>query len=171
MAKQEALKPVDLAVALRLVHKPEASYAELAADLSIAESSAHGSVQRLRLAGLLRPESRAVNRHSLVEFLEHGVRYVFPARFEAPARGVPTAYSAPPLADEFVADDKVVWPSHNGDVLGQAVTPLYDKATELVKNCRQVYELLTLVDAIRIGQARERTAAVAKIKERLALAA
>jgi hypothetical protein len=106
-----------------------------------------------------------------MEFLEHGVKFMFPAKLDIVARGVPTAHSGPALADEFIADDKIVWADGKGSAVGQSVTPLYKKASELTNNCPSVYELLTLVDAIRIGRARERTAAMEKIKERLPRAA
>jgi hypothetical protein len=171
MPKQEALKPQDIAVALRLAENPEESYFDLGVDLSMSPSTAHGSVERLQLAGLLRPDSRHVNRHFLLEFLEHGIRYMFPAKLDVRARGVPTAYSAPALANEFISSDVIVWPDVNGETIGQSITPLYERAAELVKKCPSVYELLTLVDAIRIGRARERATALEKLRQRLAYAA
>ena len=171
MPKSGALKPHDIAVALRLAEMPEASYAALAADLSMSPSTAHQSVERLQAAGLLRPDSRHANRHSLIEFLEHGVRYSFPVRLERHARGVPTAYSGPPLANEILSDEAIVWPDANGNAFGQSMAPLYPNATKLPDTCPSVYELLTLVDAIRMGRSRERSMAVEKMKERLAPAA
>lgn len=167
MAKQEALKPYDVAVALRLAQEPEASYVSLASDLSMSPSTAHESVERLQLAGLLRPDSRQVNRHHLLEFLEHGVRFAFPARLERRERGIPTAHSGPALANEFVADEAMVWPDAKGSVVGHSIAALCLKPDELPEKCWAVYELLTLVDAIRVGRARERSKAVEKLKERL----
>lgn len=171
MSKPNALKPQDIAVALRLAEMPEASYTALSADLSMSVSTAHQSVERLQAAGLLRPDSRHANWHSLIEFLEHGVRYSFPARLERHARGVPTAYSGPPLANEILSDEPIVWPDANGDAFGQSLAPLYPNAAKLPHTCPSVYELLTLVDAIRMGRSRERSIAVEKMKERLAPAA
>lgn len=171
MPKQEALKPQDVAVALRLAEMPEASYLALGADLAMSPSTAHGSVERLQLAGLLRPDSRQVNRHFLMEFLEHGVRYTFPAKLGVRARGVPTAWSGPALASDFISGDTIVWPDVKGNAVGQSMAPLYEKAAELANKCPSVYELLTLVDAIRIGRVRERATAIEKIRERLAPAA
>ena len=171
MSRQAALKPQDVVLLLRLAEVPEASYVALGADLSMSPSTAHGSVDRLQRSGLLRPESRQVNRHFLLEFLEHGVKYMFPAVLGARARGVPTAYSGPALASEFMSSEAVVWPDVNGTAVGQSMTPLYENAAQLARRCPSVYELLTLVDAIRIGRVRERSAAVAKLKERLTAAA
>jgi hypothetical protein len=107
----------------------------------------------------------------LLEFLEHGVRYMFPAQMESKTRGVATAYSAPAFAGDIIADDVVVWPDPRGPVVGQAIAPLLDKAALLPRKCPGVYELLALVDAIRIGRVRERAAALEKIKQRLSSAA
>lgn len=171
MPDQLVLRPVDVAVALRLTEAPEATYEALQRDLHVSKSTAHGSVRRLQAAGLLRPESRTINRLALLEFLEHGLRYAFPAAVGAPERGVPTAHAAKPLATELDAEDAVVWPSEHGNVLGGAIAPLYDQAPELPGRCPSLYELLALTDALRVGRARERKLALAALRERLPTAA
>ncbi len=169
--KPLVLKPQDVAVALRLAVNPRVTYVELGSDLSLSASTAHESVERLRLAGLLRPESLQPNRHALLEFFEHGLRYVFPARPGSRSRGVPTAWSGPALAGEIAADDVVVWANPHGTAYGQSIAPLLERAAELPAKAPEVYELLTLVDAIRVGRVRERTTAMKKLKEKLATAA
>lgn len=169
--RQQSLKPQDIVVALRLAIDPDAAYSKIATDLSISASTAHESVERLQFAGLLRPESRRVNRHSLLEFLEHGLRYAFPARPESKARGVPTAYSGPMLNEEIVAEDVIVWADPNGSAIGHAITPLIRRAAELLTRCPKVYELLTLADALRIGRVRERARAIEILREQLVAAA
>lgn len=168
MGKQQTLRPLDVAVALRLAERPDATFAELRDDLGISTSTAHQAVERLSAAGILRPHDRRVNRHALLEFLEHGVRYAFPAAPRAVReRGVPTAYAAPPLAEEIAADEPIVWPDPRGSVIGEAMDPLYDRAVELPERCPSVYEMLTLVDALRMGRARERKIAAGKLRDRL----
>ncbi|MGQ0640428.1 MAG: MarR family transcriptional regulator [Gemmatimonadaceae bacterium] len=132
-------------------------------------STAHGSVERLQVAGLLRPDSREVNRHYLLEFLEHGVKYAFPAALRSRAKGIGTAHSGPALSKEIIADDAIVWPDAHGNVVGQAIPPLWETA-DLPNKCPFVYDLLTLVDAVRIGRARERSKAVELLRQRLAFA-
>jgi len=171
MSRIAPLKPVDLVVSLRLAEVPEAKYEQLSADLGISSSTAHASVRRLQEAGLLRPGSRVVNRLALREFLEHGVRYAFPARPGAEVRGVPTAHAAPSLAAHIVAQDALVWPSASGSSIGRAITPLYPQATELPQRCPSVYESLALVDALRVGRVRERKLAREELERKLALAA
>jgi len=167
----QPLKPVDLVVGLRLAEAPGAKYEQLSADLGISASAAHASVRRLQGAGLLRPSSRVVNRLALGEFLEHGVRYAFPARPGAEVRGVPTAHAAPPLADHIVAEDVLVWPSISGQSKGRAIAPLYPRAVELPRRCPSVYQSLALVDALRVGRVRERRLALEAIRDKLAAAA
>lgn len=166
--KQVVLRPGDVPVALRLAERPQSTFNELREDLGISVSTAHEAVQRLNAAGLLYPHERKVNRTALMEFLEHGIRYAFPAT--APGhhvRGVPTAHAGPALAGELVFSEAMVWPSPDGTVVGEALQPLYDKAVELPDRCPSVYDAMTLVDALRVGRARERKLAAAKLRERL----
>src|SRR6185437_12675639 len=146
----EPLKPVDVAVGLRLAQAPGAKYEQLGADLGVSTSTAHASVRRLESAGLLRPGERAVNRLTFREFLEHGVRYAFPARPGMEARGVPTAHSGPIMSSQISAQEVFVWPDITGPSRGYGVEPLYAGAKDLPRRCPQLYEALTLVDGLRV---------------------
>ncbi|MBI4420155.1 MAG: hypothetical protein HY560_04955 [Gemmatimonadetes bacterium] len=70
-----------------------------------------------------------------------------------------------------MAEDSIVWPSASGSTVGQAIAPLYERATELPWRCPSLYENLTLVDALRVGRARERKLAGEELERRLAPAA
>ena len=153
------LHPLDLAIALRLVADGVATYERLEADLGSSRSQVHGAIKRLRWAGLLRPDSMDVNRHQLLEFVLFGARYAFPVRPGRVVRGVATAHSAPALAEHIDAVDQLVWPSSHGDMIGESIEPLYPRAAELPIRAPETYRLLTLVDAVRVGRARERALA------------
>jgi len=167
MPKQSLLRPLDVAVALRLSREASSIFETIADDLAMSVSTAHGAVVRLRDAGLVRRDSRKVNRHALLEFLEHGVKYAFPANRGGSARGVPTAHSAPVLADQLVAEDVIVWPSASGSMIGESLTPLYERAPLLARKSPAEYEMLALVDAVRIGGARERSLALGALRQRI----
>jgi DNA-binding Lrp family transcriptional regulator len=164
--RQFALRPLDIPVALLLSERPEDTFQGIHASLGISASTAHDAVQRLQSAGIVYPHERKVNRHALLEFLEHGVRYAFPPMVaEGRVRGVPTAHAAPPLAGEIVSSEALVWPHPKGEATGESLLPLYDRAVELPERCPSIYEALTLVDALRAGRARERKLAAQKIRE------
>ena len=65
----------------------------------------------------------------------------------------------------------MVWPSLAGTVRGASVTPLYAAAPATAVNNPALYELLALVDAVRLGRARERTRAKQLLRERIMPAA
>lgn len=159
------LRPLDVAVAIRLAQEPGASYARLADSMGIAPSQAHASVRRLQKARLLLPVRREANRPALLEFLEHGVRYAFPAEIGRKSPGIPTAYSGPPLADDIVSHEPLVWPWFDGTVEGDSLKPLYPNAVQLPTRCPELYNALTIVDAIRVGRARERKLAIARLRD------
>ena len=85
-------------------------------------------------------------------------------------RGMPTAYAAPPLAKLLLgtaAEPPPVWPDPDGEVRGIAFRPLHKLAPQAARADNNLYELLTLVDAVRSGRAREREIATKKLRMRL----
>ncbi len=109
---------------------------------------------------------RAVNLPA-EELLYHGSA-TFPARRERRQRGVPTSHSAPALQQELDSTaDPVVWPSPRGNVVGASLEPLIPAAPELPDRYPELYDLLTLVDGLRIGTARDREASEQLLAERL----
>ncbi len=168
LAPMSSLRPHDVAVALQLVLTPATPYRALADAVGISQGEAHNAVRRLVFARLVRSDTRTVHRGALLEFLLGGVPYAFPAELGPETRGIPTAHAGPLLAAEFAAADPVVWPAEHGEYRGAMVEPLYTGATSTFRNNPELYELLTLVDAVRIGRARERHRAQSLLRERLA---
>jgi len=142
---------------------------DIAAQLRISPSEVTESLSRSAFAGLYDPGSKRVMSRALFEFLQHGLKYVFPQRPGALVRGIPTAHSAKPLSDLIQSSEHYVWPSTNGTVRGQAIEPLYPTIVQAVENDSLLYEMLALVDAIRVGKAREVNLAVDKLRQRLLL--
>lgn len=169
------LHPHDVAVALHLLNDPSLPFPRMAADLGMSLSTAHASVKRLVGSGLIRESvgadrrsrERTVNRRALLQFLEHGVQYAFAGALGAPGCGVPTAHGGPALSALIVSDESVVWPHAAGDAFGPTLTPLLPGAASLKGHHPETYALLSAVDAIRVGRARERKLAIAFLRDRL----
>lgn len=156
------LQPLDIPVVLSLAGRPSPTFAELGVELGVSASTAHACVKRLNFAGLVhtRGTVHEVNLPALEEFLLHGVRYAFPPHRARRQRGVPTAHSAPVLRDVLSGDvDPIVWPTPKGTVVGEALEPLAPAAASFAERAPQLYDLLALVDAIRVGTARDRQVA------------
>jgi DNA-binding Lrp family transcriptional regulator len=162
-------KSLDIVVLLKLLLvRTKRPYAQLSQELGISASEIHAAVRRGIEAGLIDPESRLPLRKPLQDYLLHGVRYAFPAKPGPVGRGTPTAYAAPPLSQKISSDDlPPVWPDPHGTVRGFAVEPLYSSVVNAVKSDSPLYELLALVDALRIGRARERNLAEEELKQRI----
>ena len=77
------------------------------------------------------------------------------------------------MAGEGVACDTVngLWPSLAGTLRGASVTPLSAAAPATAVDNPALYELLALVDAVRLGRARERTRARQLLRGRIMPAA
>ncbi|MFC1679610.1 hypothetical protein ACFL2T_05315 [Elusimicrobiota bacterium] len=172
MAKQaNGIKPQDLLVLLKLVsnRNPEWRNIDFAQELGISNSEVGMALERARHVGLFDPSKRRLLTTPFLEFLIHGLKYVFPARLGAVCRGVPTSHSAPPLAGQIVSEehDQYVWAHDDGKVRGQSVPPLYPSAPQAALRDPQLHELLALVDALRVGRARERQIAAQELGRRL----
>lgn len=164
------LKPQDLLVVLKLSEDhPSWTFDSVAHELNLGSSSVHRSVQRAAEAGLYDYRRRAVNYPALREFLIHGARYVFPPRWHGEARGLPTAWAAPPLVDQIVSSgsNAPVWADPEGTVRGIALEPLHPAVPDAVRRDPDLWELLALFDSIRVGAARERKLAAEELERRL----
>jgi DNA-binding Lrp family transcriptional regulator len=156
-------------VALKLVCAgPARSFADLGASVGISASEAHAAVRRLEEARLWDAGLNRLNRRALLEFLVHGLSYVFPATLNEMTRGMPTGWAAPVFGGKIVANEPPpVWPDPDGEARGQAVKPLYPSVVHAARQDSQLYELLALVDALRLGRARERKIAEQELEKRL----
>lgn len=167
------LKPQDICVLLKIVAVGPSpwSYSQLAYELGMSASEVHAGVRRAADAGLLRvDEGWGIPQPlALDELLVHGVRYVWPAEHLGPALGVTTGAWAAPLQGRFtdLTEPPLVWPDPQGEVRGSGVVPLYKSVPVAVKRDARLYELLALVDAIRLGPAAVRTVAVQELRIRL----
>ncbi len=162
------IKAQDILVALKLsLREPKSSYSEKAADLGMSASEVHAAERRLLEARLLDPHTKEIKHEALLRFLVNGVPYAFAASPKEMTRGIATAWAAPVLADKFAVSTQSppVWPDPNGTVQGVAVKPLYRSVPTAIKSSPALYELLALVDALRIGRARERKLAEEELKE------
>ena len=153
------IKPQDVLLALQLsLLRPRLSYAALGEAVGLSASEAHAGVRRLGEARLLDPETLQVRREALQNFLVHGVPYVFPASPKEITRGVPTAWAVSPLRERLAAGESLppVWPHPQGAVRGIAVEPLHKAVPGAALADPALHERLALVDALRLGDARQR---------------
>lgn len=169
MKKHNGMRPHDVAVLLKIASLKSAPWLmkDVAKAVGISGGEVSESIQRSVYAGLMSDDKRTVMRKALLEFIEFGLRYVFPAHAGHLTRGIPTGYSAPPLSAAMQSQDMLVWPDSHGSVRGQSVEPLYKTAPRACLRDNALYELLTLADAIRLGRTRERALAMALLGELL----
>ncbi|MFC5411525.1 hypothetical protein ACFPMF_19550 [Larkinella bovis] len=140
---------------------------EIANKLGISPAEVTESLARSDYAGLYDAPTKKVKPLALMDFLQYGLKYVFPQQPGSLVRGIPTAHSAKPLSSIISSKENYVWPNAHGPVRGQAIEPLYHTVDIAIKNDELLYELLALTDAIRIGKSREVTIAVEELKKRL----
>ncbi len=149
------------------------SLRSLADALGISKSEINNSLKRSINSGLaIKDRERSqpkANIKAAFEFIIFGLKYVFPAKPGPLARGIATAFAAPVLSDKLMSagESIFVWPDAEGDDHGQSIEPLFKSVPYAVKQDEQLYESLALVDAIRLGNAREFNIAREELEMRL----
>jgi DNA-binding Lrp family transcriptional regulator len=165
------MRPQDIVIifSILMMNKENWMAKEIAEITKISTSEVSNSLERLRRAKLLSRNGREVNRMSLYEFVRYGLKYVFLVEPGTLVRGIATAHTAPPLKHLVVQgnDPGYVWPYSEGKDRGLAIEPLFKSVPEIVGNQPELYEMLALLDAIRIGRARERTFAETELEKRI----
>ena len=163
------LKPQDILILLKICTLGEQEWFQhtLAEDLNISQSEISECLARSKYSGLIDASRKRVNVLNLLEFIQHGIKYVFPQQPGSIVRGIATAHSASPLDKEIQSDQNYVWPYARGDMRGQAILPLYKSVPKAVLNDKKLHEVLALVDAIRVGKVREQNLAIKFLRERL----
>jgi hypothetical protein len=172
------IKPQDIVVLAKLLAQPENkhwSQNSLAVELCLSPSQVNSALKRLVSAGLITPYRPPNKPEPIIsaceEFFIHALKYIFPAKLGEIVRGVVTSYSGPSLRKQIIlgGDPPPVWPYGLGEVRGVALKPLYASIPESISKYPDpmFYDLLTLIDAIRSGRAREKQLAIQKISELL----
>lgn len=163
------MRPHDIAVLLKIAAKGNSNWLmkDISHELGISASEVSESLNRSAIAGLIAPDKKQLMRLALLDFLEFGLRYVYPQHPGALVKGMPTAHAAPPLSETIVNVEPYVWPYAKGKVRGQSIEPLHPKVPEACLMDHRFYELMALCDALRVGKAREKKLATEELKKRI----
>jgi len=145
----------------------------LEAATGVSKSEVNASIKRSIAVGMAKLDRKSqypkANISALLEFVVHGIKYVYPAKPSAIVRGIPTSIAAPVLEGKLMTAGEYihVWPDARGKEKGQSIVPLYKSVPMAVKKDPRLYEFLALVDAIRLGASRESAFAVQELEKRL----
>lgn len=163
------LKPQDILILLKICLLGDQKWFQhtLSEDLNISQSEISECLSRSKYSGLIDASRKRVSVLNLLDFIQYGIKYVFPQQLGPIVRGIATAHSASPLDKEIQSDQNYVWPYARGDMRGQAILPLYKSVPKAVLKDKKLHEVLALVDAIRVGKVREQNLAIKFLRERL----
>jgi predicted transcriptional regulator len=160
------MKPQDVLLALIMIGSNEKlTQSELAKSSHLSSGEVNNAIRRLTRSHLLDPISKEIRRSSLLEFILHGIKYSYPTGLGAAARGIPTAWGHKLIKAQIASKDTPVWPSVHGDTYGPSILPLYKNAVNVALKNKNVYNILALIDCIRIGKSREKSLAQKLLKE------
>lgn len=107
---------------------------------------------------MLSQDQNRIMVQSLLDFIFYALHLVFPAVIGGEALGILTVDQ---VRDEKKneSNGKYVWRSDQGRDFGQQISPLYESVPLFVLKEPLMYQALRYIDAIRIGNSREKNLA------------
>jgi DNA-binding Lrp family transcriptional regulator len=167
----QTLRPQDVLVLLKLISWRARPWRQIdvASEVGLSQAEVANALERLKKAGLVDESKRKIQKLATSELLIHAIKYIYPAEFGPPSRGMPTAHSSSPLSHILVGNDSepLVWPSSEGKVRGISLYPIYSSVPAAAEKDSELHALLSLVDSLRVGQAREKKLAEEELKKRI----
>ncbi len=172
------IKPQDIVVLVKLIAYPDGknwSQNSIAVELCLSPSQINSALKRLVACRLITPYHPPSKPQPIIqaceEFFIHALKYILPSKLGEMTRGVCTSYAAPSFKGEISlgSDPIPVWPYAEGQERGVSLMPLYSSVPKSISKYPDpvFYDLLTLLDAIRSGRAREKQIAIKKLSEML----
>lgn len=153
------MRPLDVVVLMKLLSFKAGRKTwlnkDVAKSLFISASEVSESLNRSAIAELLDDTKRRIRHKNTIEFLQYGLKYVFPQQPGTLQRGMPTAHSAPMFKQFFVSKEGYVWPDPAGRALGYMLEPLYPTVPQACREDEVLWELMALVEMLRVGKTRE----------------
>ncbi len=131
----------------------------------ISKTQIADSIKRCMDIGLAKKDRKygvpRTNKKALLEFIIYGIRYVFPVRMGELTRGIATSFSAPVLNERLFSSGELiaVWSDERAKSKGLKVILFFHTVPHAVRQDGDLYAMLALVDAIRLGNQREATLA------------
>jgi hypothetical protein len=161
------MRPQDVGVVVYLLQQELSNRSwqgkDIAAALELSPAEVSNSISRNVQAGLL-SQSKRVNRLALYDFLECGLRYVYPPVLGGMTVGLPTGSAVSPFKDELIVNEPFVWPDIEGKQRGVALEPIYPTFPHVARENTVFHTVMAAADLFRVGSARERLAAKRYLK-------
>lgn len=167
MRKHNGMRPQDIVVLLKIIALGNAQWQlkDIAQQLHLSASEVSESLNRSQIAGLVDAAKKKVRLQSLMQFLQHGLHFVFPQQPGTMVNGIATAHAHPFMQQYFASEIPFVWADVQGKERGLSIEPLYPNQIQAIKTDPTLYKLLALIDVIRIGKTREIEVAIAELKK------
>jgi hypothetical protein len=163
------MRPQDVVILLKIIALEGKDWLmkDLAMSLRVSPSEVTESLERSAIGGLIAADKVRVMRDNLLEFLVHGLRYVFPAQLGPVMHGLATAHSAAPLSSQIMGLDTFIWPYLDGPHRGPSIVPLIATVPLAALQDPKLYQLLALTEALRVGHVREKQLAAQHLEQLL----
>lgn len=166
MSTHHGMRPLDIVVLLKILSCDVGwTYGSLSSSLFVSVPAISASLERSAIVCLIDENKNRVFRPALMEFIQYGLRYVFPLQKGGVVKGIPTAHAHPVFQKRFVFEQTYVWAHPDGKTEGVSILPLCVNGVKAALYDDQLYKMLAAVDMIRGGRPREVKVAVDELQK------
>jgi len=162
------MKAQDIVILLKIIALEARGWTmlELSRSLYLSQSEVSKALERLAFSGLIDESKKLPAKNTLYDVIINSIKYLFPVKPNRILKGIATAHSAEPMSKKIVSDSKYVWPDVNGKIRGESIEPLYKNAPKAALEDKKLYEMLSIIDCLRVGKVREQKIAMVELKKR-----
>lgn len=155
-----------------LFEKDKYSVRSLEKSIGVSRSQVSISLKRCLELKLIYPNGNAdggylINKKSVMNIIEYAIPYFFPVEKTSNVKGIPISFSSPFLYNKILSQKKMplVWPDTQGILIGEGVIPFDKYVPHAVRRDPLLYEMLVLVDSVRMNIPRESSVALEALKK------
>lgn len=156
------LKPQDTLIAIKYwsIHRAGRwlPVRDVADQIGISAGEVSKGAHRLQAARILvsRADQWHAEQGALLEWLSYGVRYAYPVDAGGFGRGMPTAWNCPLVVSDLLPPSPpLVWSVPRGEMDGISIEPIHPAVPQAARLDDRLYQVMALVDAVRLGKPRE----------------
>ena len=150
----------------------------LSSELAMSKSEVFNGFERCKEAGLITEnrEQPSLMKKQFFDLMVYGAPRVFYGQRGEVCKGMPTSVHARSLKElktrlvnEGDQEENIpmVWPCSRGTVKGESLTPIYPSVPEAAEKDAVLYEMLALLDIIRVGSARGKKLATEFLRRKI----
>ena len=150
MRQNRVIKPQDIVILGKLIsEKVWPSQKEIGDSLKLSQAEISHALKTMDQIGLINLTTKKINKLAVMEFITHGLKYLYPIEKKGTGRGILIGPSSSTFKGKVQSDEyNYIWPDPNGESKGIVVTPLLPELSS-IKGNEVLFTYLNVIEIFR----------------------